>query len=303
MRRCAGAIVREKPLDQAFVGSQQRLAGSGQSLLELPDDLPEQIAGRPTRMRALSVIERQPHQSRVEVHLPFGNERERSQPRDESGLGDAVRRHPYESIEVPPNQVHEDRLGEVIEIEPEDQRLRASVARPAVQELTAPDAAERAGNGPGQPGSGAIRGRSELLLGTNGPMGDPEALGQLPGRAQRRRTVSGHPLVDAERDQTDGRAATKIIVRERQCDRGILSAGQCHRDRSAAEVRQLSTKFVPNPLLDGGREVSPAEMATAIRLIDDGIRVARGAPHDPGNRDTLFEQGAPRAIPLRAYDY
>ena len=74
----------------------------------------------------------------VEEHLSFGYHREGCDPRNESGLAASVRCHPPKSIEVRSCEVHEDRLREVIEVEPQHQDLGVHRLRGVVQKAASP---------------------------------------------------------------------------------------------------------------------------------------------------------------------
>ena len=261
------------------MGAQERLSGPRLSLLELPDDLPEEVAGRPAGVRALPVIERDPLQPGVEEHLPLGDPCERGYPRDQPGLADPVRGHPHESVQVPVDEVHEDRLGEVVQVETEHERVGAHVPRCVVEELTPPNAAERAGNGAREFRGGTVDRGADRLLGRDDPVLHSQGVGQGPGRLQGRRTIAVDPLVHAQRDHADGRPTAEVPVGEGERDAAVLAARKRHRDGPAPEPGELAVHLASDPLLDGLPEVRGAEMDAPVRLVDDRRSVARGAAH------------------------
>jgi hypothetical protein len=252
------------------------------------------------------VVEREPPQARVEEHLPLRHVGQRGDPRHEAGAARAVRRHPAEAVDLPAGQVHEDRLGEVVQVEAEDERIGARLARGVVQQPAPPDPAvgarDRLGTAPGDP----VGRRPEPRRRLHDPVLDAEALRERPGGDERRIPVPRDPLVDRDRDEADRRAPGEVAVREVEGGRGILPAREGHGDRPGRKLRELPVKGAAGPLLDRGDEVGLADVVAPVGPVDDRAPFAVAAAHDPRTPGGYLAPGAalgsPR-VPLGAYDY
>ena len=166
------------------------MPGAGAGLLEAPDDLPEDVAFGRARVGALAVVERDPGALGVEVDLALGDGGERGDPGDEAGLSGAVRRHPQEAADLRPGEVHQDRLGEVVEVEPEHEQVGRGLPGGRVEEAAPPDTAERAGRDPRQPLRRLVGGGPDRVPGSDDRVGDAEPIGQRPRALDGLRPVS-----------------------------------------------------------------------------------------------------------------
>ena len=108
---------------------------------------------------------------------------------------------------------------------------------------------------------------------------DPEGPGQYPGGLESRGPIPGDALVDAESHHADGRAAAEVPLGESEGDPAVLPARERHRHGPPGESGQLAVHFAADPVLDRLPEVRGAQVSAPIRLVDDGLGLARGAAH------------------------
>ena len=155
----------------------------------------------------------------VQEDFPFGDLCEGSDSRDEPGQALAVGRHPGQPVQVAPGKVHQDGLGQVIEVEPEHEHVGREVPGGPVQELASPHPAVRARDRVREHPEALLGGRAVGLGEPNDPMFDAQAGGQFVRFLEGAGPVAGNALVHTEGHEPNVGALPEVVMGKGQRDR------------------------------------------------------------------------------------
>ena len=278
---------------QLVVAANDRVAGPGALRLQAVHDVLEPAALGPRRVRAFRVVERDLAEVRVEVDFEFRDHPERLEPRDEAGLNVLVRAEAREALDVPPRDIHEDRLGRVVEVEARREEVRADLRRFLVQRVPPEHAAVAAGDRPRVDLDDAVHLEPLRLLVRDDVMGDPELAAERAGGLEARRPVSRDALVDRDRLERDVGAASEVLMEKEEGRAAVLAAGEADRDlRRVAGQVELAADLLLHSVLDVLLEMRGAEVGAAVADEEDGELAAPVAGHGGVS-------GAPALYPSR----
>lgn len=191
----------------------------------------------------------------VEEHFALRNHGERGDPGDQARLPNAMRRHATESVQVGSSEIHENRLGEVVEIEPQHEYLSTHGLRGIVEQSTSPDPTERTRNRARKVPGGVVGGDPERFSRVDDTMFDPQSSDEFLRSFNGRRAIARDPFVDGDRYDPDVRTSGEVFVDERERDRRVLSSRERHPDRPSLEAGDLAVHLATDPLPHRGTEV------------------------------------------------
>src|SRR5437879_6651331 len=203
---------------------------------------------------------------------------ERLDARHETGLAGLVGPEPSELLDVSPGDVHEARLGRVVQVESRGDIVRLDVARGAVQRVPPERATVAARDRFAVHGHDLVHRVPDGLLVSEDPMLDPELRAKPARVLDPQGPVRCDAFVNREADPIDVAA---VLEKPREAGgRGarVLCAG--HPDRAAFSTRQfdLGSEFALYTPLDEIEKVLPAEVVCAgSNPLDRGSDDGRGS--------------------------
>ena len=93
------------------------MSSPGHGFLEPPEHLTVRIARGAGCIGTFEMVGGKAAELGVEEDFPFRDGGQRGDPGDETGLSGEVRGHATEAIEVPAREVHQNRLGDIVQVE------------------------------------------------------------------------------------------------------------------------------------------------------------------------------------------
>src|SRR5437016_3244622 len=257
------------------------VARSGAVLLEAVQHLPEPTALRAVRVGTRGIVELDPLQERVEVDLLLRNHAERLDAGDESGLAALVRPEPGELLDVPAGDVHEDRLGRVVEVQAGRYVVRLDLAGRAVQRLAPEGPAVATRDRFGIAGHDLVHRMPRRVLVGEDPMLDAAAPTERLRALDAREPIGGDAFVDRDPDELDVPPPPEEVREQGGGPARILAPATADGDPLAPLQIDLRVQLALRTSLDELDEVAATEMFAAVPNPLDRRGIASVALHGP----------------------
>src|SRR5437667_8487 len=217
----------------------------------------------------------------VEVDLLLRNHAERLDAGDEPGWAALVRPEPGELLDVPAGDVHEDRLGRVVEVQAGRHVVRLDLAGRAVQRLAPEGPAVAARDRFGIAGHDLVHRMPRRILVGEDPMLDAEAPTQRLRGLDARGPIGGDAFVDRDPDELDVPPPPEEVREQGGGRARILAPAHADGDPLAPLQIDLRVQLALRTSLDELDEVAATEMFAAVPNPLDRRGIASVALHGP----------------------
>src|SRR3989442_1302108 len=267
--------------ESAWIATAQK---GKRALPEAMRDVPEPAALGPLRIRTRRVVEFDAAQEGVQIDLFLRDHSEGLDPRHEAGLARLVRAHASELLDVPAGDVHEDRLGRVVEVQARGDVSRVDLAGRAVEGLPTKRTAVAARDRLRIDGDDFVhRMPHGVRIGQHAVL-DSKSGAEPPRVVDSLGTVRCDPFIDRHADELDVASVREELREERGGRARVLPAAHPDRDPLSTEEVDLGSELALHPPLDEIEEMRTAQVLPAVPEPLDGRGATSVARHGRSNR-------------------